>query len=91
MDSGCWPPIGSATRSKFRGPFDVVMSFFYVPNLALAELYLSARRMPRHPVVRISAAIALNAATLFVLVGTYYFLRYYWGPGIVGGLAELTR
>ena len=93
MDYGFWllamHRIGH--RADFRGPFDVVMAFFfYVPNLALAELFLRARRAPGHPVFRISAAMALNVATLFVAVGTYYFARYYWGPGIVNGLVELA-
>jgi hypothetical protein len=89
MDYGFWllaaHRIGH--REDFRGPFDIVMAFFfYVPNLAPAELFLRAPRWPRHLVFRMSAAIALNVATLFVVVGTYYFVRYYWGPGIINGL-----
>ncbi len=86
MDYGFW--LIAAHRlghtSDFHGPFDVVMSFFfYVPNLLLAELFIRAKRMPSHPVFRISTALALNLATCVVVVGTYYFTRYYWGPGIV--------
>lgn len=89
MDYGFW--LLAAHRightEDFRGPFDVVMSFFfYLPNLALAELFVKARRMPAHPFFRTITAIVLNGATLFVVVGTYYFLRYYWGPGIIDGL-----
>ncbi|HUB83017.1 MAG TPA: DUF2306 domain-containing protein [Bryobacteraceae bacterium] len=89
MDYGFWllAAHGLGHTHKFRGPFDIVMAFFfYVPNLALAEWYLRAREIPGHPALRISAAMALNVATLVVLVGTYYFVRYYWGPGIVNGL-----
>ncbi len=32
----------------------------------------------------------LNIATLIIVVGTYYFLRYYWGPGIIDGLTGRT-
>lgn len=71
----------------FRGPFDVIMSFFfYLPNLALVELYLRAQGRPPHTAFRVSAAIVLNAATIVVGVGTYYFLTLYWGPGIIHGL-----
>jgi len=93
MDYGFWllavHRLGH--RGDFHGPFDVVMAFFfYVPNLALAELYLRAPRVRRPLVIRLSAAIALNVATLFVVVGTYYFVRYYWGPGIVNSLMGRT-
>jgi hypothetical protein len=72
---------------NFRGPFDVIMSFFfYLPNLAVAEIFLRARRTPSHPVFRVFAVVVMNIATLVVGVGTYYFVRYYWGPGIVHGL-----
>lgn len=89
MDYGFW--LIAAHRightGNFRGPFDIVMRFFfYVPNLALAELFLRARQMPANPAVRLSTGIVLNAATAFVTVGTYYFLRYYWGPSILHGL-----
>jgi hypothetical protein len=87
MDYGFWllamHRIGH--REDFRGPFDIVMAFFfYLPNLAVAELYLHAGWLRSHTAVRAVSVILLNAATLIVAVGTYYFLRFYWGPGIVG-------
>ena len=89
MDYGFW--LIAAHRlghtSNFRGPFDVVMCFFfYLPNLVLAELFLRSRETRVHPVLRLSTGVVLNAATAFVVVGTYYFLRYYWGPSILHGL-----
>jgi hypothetical protein len=89
MDYGFW--LIAAHRightSNFRGPFDVVMCFFfYLPNLALAELFLRSGRKTIRPVLRLSTGVVLNAATVFVAVGTYYFLRYYWGPSILHGL-----
>jgi hypothetical protein len=69
-------------RGDFRGPFDVVMAFFfYVPNLALAELYLRAPRVRRPLVIRLSAAIALNVATLFVVVRDLLFRPLLLGAG----------
>jgi hypothetical protein len=94
MDYGVW--LTAAHRlghtANFRGPFDVVMAFFfYIPNLALAELLIRSGKSKANPVSRISTAAALNAATLIVVIGTYYFLRYYWGPGILHVLAMNTR
>lgn len=90
MDYGFW--LIAAHRlghtSDFRGPFDAVMSFFfYVPNLLLAEIFLRARRLPAHTVFRLVTATVLNVATIVVVIGTYYFSRYYWGPGILDRLA----
>jgi hypothetical protein len=89
MDYGFW--LIAAHRightPDFRGPFDIVMAFFfYLPNLALAELLLRSRTSRPNSLLRVSALFALNTATLFVVVGTYYFLRYYWGPGIIHAL-----
>ncbi len=89
MDYGFW--LIAAHRlghtPDFRGSFDVVMSFFfYVPNLLLAELFLRARQMPSHSAFRLMTA-TVNLATAIVMIGTYYFSRYYWGPGILDRLA----
>ena len=86
MDYGIWLTAahGIGHTHTFRGPFDMVMSyFFYVPNLALAELFIRAPKIRLHPAWQASSAILLNAATLFIAVGSYYFLRYYWGAAIV--------
>jgi Predicted membrane protein (DUF2306) len=88
MDYGFWliAAHGLGHRPDFRGPFDIVMAFFfYVPNLLLAELFIRARRMPPRSGFRFPAAAVLSLATITVLIGTYYFARYYWGPGILGG------
>lgn len=89
MDYGFWllavHRLGHT--EDFRGPFDVFMSFFfYLPNLAIAELFIRAPRISSHRVFRMAAALALNVATIVVAVGTYYFLRFYWGPGILDAL-----
>jgi hypothetical protein len=96
MDYGLWltltksvsHPHGLGHTHGFRGPFDVVMAFaFYVPNLVIAELFIRARRAPGHPAFHAAAAIVLLAATGLVGIGTYYFVRYYWGPAILTGQA----
>jgi hypothetical protein len=90
MDFGFWLIAMNRLghREDFRGPFDIVMSFFfYVPNLLVAEWFLRARRKSRHPAWQWSASALLMLATLVVAVGSYYFLRYYWGPGILDALA----
>jgi hypothetical protein len=94
MDYGFWLTAGHGRghTHSFRGPFDFVMAFFfYVPNLVLAEILIRFRKWQSQPVLRFLTLIAVNAATLFVLVGTYYFLRYYWGPGILRGFLAQAR
>ncbi len=84
MDYGFWSLIASdAGHTKaFDGPFDVVMAFFfYLPNLALADLFVRAGK-PKAAWLRVPAMLALMGATFFVLLGTYYFTFYYWLPGI---------
>jgi uncharacterized membrane protein len=89
MDYGFWLMVtnGAGHTDGFSGPFDVVMAFFfYLPNLAIAELFIRARQAPGRPGIGLSAALTLNFATFFVALGTYYFTTLYWGPGIVDGL-----
>ena len=88
MDYGFWlyiaapAPIGHLVN--YRGPFDIVMSFFfYLPNLAVAELFLRAGGMLSHRVLRIFTVIVLNAANVLVIVGTYNIVHDYWGPAII--------
>lgn len=88
MEYGFWLPLThhAGHTDSFDGPFDVVMAFFfYVPNLLIAELFIRAMPSNLAPVVKASVAVLLNLATTVVLLGTYYFARYYWGPGILGG------
>ncbi len=56
--------------------------FFYLPNLAIAELFIRARRWQGGPALRLSASAALIVATGFVSLGTYYFTLYAWAPAI---------
>jgi hypothetical protein len=90
MDYGFWLMLtrGAGTRPGFDGSFDVVMMFFfYVPNLVLAELVIRSRDRPWRPLLQAATAGALIFASLFIVVGTYFFTRYAWGPGIAAGLS----
>ncbi len=86
MDYGFWliAAHGYAHTEDFHGMFDVVMAyFFYLPNLLVAEIFLRARGIRASTAVRGVGVVVLTLATLVVAVGTYYFLRFYWGPGIL--------
>lgn len=89
MDYGFWfLTMGKlGHNSGFTGWFDNVMVFFfYIPNLIVAEIALRARRTTERagPLVPAAAAV-LFVAALFVLVATWSFTTGYWGPGIVSG------
>jgi uncharacterized membrane protein len=90
MDYGFWLLLadGAGHTRDFRGPFDMVMAFFFfVPNLLVAEAFIRARRVTAPPVLQLAAAGVLAGATAFLLLGTYYFTCYYWGPAILDRLA----
>jgi hypothetical protein len=92
MDYGFWMMLadGAGHRGDFRGPFDRVMSFFfYLPNLLVVEIFLRARRVSASPVLRLAAATVLVGASAFLLLGTYYFTKIYWGPAILDRLPGL--
>lgn len=86
MDYGFWGLLGHnlGHTHSFDGPFDVVMAFFFfIPNLLVAELIIRARPVAAGSLLLRQAAVALLAgATVFVVIGTYYFTRYHWGPDI---------
>lgn len=90
MDYGFWLLLtdGLGHTRDFRGPFDVVMAFwFYVPNLLVVEAFLRARRRSAGPLVQYAASGILAVATGFLLLGTYFFTKFYWGPAIVDRIA----
>ena len=86
MDYGFWRIVANGlghTRS-FDGPFDIVMVFFfYIPNLLVAEVFIRTRKMHVRPAMRPIAVVLVSAITIFVTVGTYYFVAYHWGPRIL--------
>jgi hypothetical protein len=86
MDYGIWRMLadGAGHTRAFDGPFDVVMAFFfYVPNLIVAEAFIRARQFRAGAATRLTAALLLSGATVFLAVGTYYFTAYHWGPSIL--------
>ncbi len=89
MDYGFWTPLtGGAGHTKtFDGPFDVVMSFFFfLPNLAVAEVFIRKPRLRAGLGIQLVTALVLCSATVFLAVATYYFTRFYWGPDILARL-----
>ncbi|MBB4840710.1 hypothetical protein HNP52_003802 [Sphingomonas kyeonggiensis] len=73
--------------ADFRGGFDMVMDFaFYLPNLAVAEAFIRARRADAAPALRIGAVVALLAASAFILLATWQFTTKMWLPGMATGL-----
>lgn len=90
MDYGFWILLtdGLGHERHFTGPFDYLMAFFfYIPNLVIAEIFISARQYKANSFLKLSASFVLLLATGFLLLGTYYFTLYYWGPAIVKWVA----
>lgn len=90
MEYGFWfLCFGTAGHTAdFRGAFDRVMDFaFYLPNLAVAEAFIRARRDDAAPALRIGAVIALLAASAFILLATWQFATKMWFPGMASGVA----
>lgn len=86
IEYGFWFLIADGTGhlSNFHGPFDAVMAFFfYVPNLAVAELFIRTRRLVGHPAAKIASAAVLAFAAALVILATWNFTRLFWLPGIL--------
>jgi predicted membrane protein DUF2306 len=86
MDYGFWFLLadGAGHLKDFSGPFDKVMAFFfYVPNLLVVEALIRAPRAAMSKGLRWTAAVAFSCATAFLVLGTYFFTKFYWGPAIL--------
>lgn len=79
----CLPCARNQASSRAE-PFRRVHLAFLRACALVVELYLRSRRTGVAPAVRWSASGAMLASAALLAVGTYYFTRYYWGPGIVG-------
>ena len=78
---------GLGHADHFTGPFDRVMAFFfYIPNLLVAEVFIRSRNYKTSSLLNLFSTIMLLLMTTFLLLGTYYFTKFYWGPAIVGWL-----
>jgi hypothetical protein len=85
MDYGFWLLLGAGRghTHDFHGPFDHVMAFFfYLPNLLIVEAFIRAQSAAS-PKIRLAAAGLFAGTTGFLLLGTYYFTKLYWGPAIL--------
>jgi len=72
----------------FSGWFDMVMAFaFYLPNLAVAELFIRARRTSPGSAEQLTTAAVLLAASAFITIATWFFTIRFWGPGMASGLS----
>jgi hypothetical protein len=86
MDYGFWLLLtgGYAHTPDFSGGFDKIMTFFfYLPNLAVAEVFIRSVRQKTSTVVNLFSSFVLLLLTGFLLLGTYYFTKMLWGPAIV--------
>jgi len=73
---------------NFHGPFDAIMAFFfYVPNLAVAEIYLRGASAKAGPVFKLAGALILSVVVGVLMVATYFFATKYWWPAIINGSA----
>jgi hypothetical protein len=93
MEYGFWKVLadGAGHTRDFRGPFDVVMAFFFfIPNLLVVEAFLRAQRRAAPAGLKLLAAGVLAAATGLVLLGSYYFTKRYWGPAILQWLQAVA-
>jgi Predicted membrane protein (DUF2306). len=89
MEYGFWFLLadGAGHLKDFSGPFDQLMAFFfYVPNLLVVEALLRAPRASLPTAARWTVTAVFGGATLFLLLGTYYFTKLYWGPAILARL-----
>lgn len=88
MEYGLWFLLfGRLGHSiEFTGWFDAIMVFFfYLPNLLVAELFIRARRQAPGTAANLGAAAVLLAASAFVVLATWTFTTDYWGPGMISG------
>ena len=91
MEYGAWFLLsgGVGTGPSFTGWVDVIMMFFfYVPNLIVAELFIRARRRDRGVVASFGAAAVLLAASASIVFATWSFTVRSWGPRMMSGITE---
>lgn len=101
MEYAAWHVfLGDLGRGPaFSGWFDAIMVFFfYVPNLIVAELFIRARRTQGGRAgqgaglgVNLGASAVLLAASGFVVLATVLFTTNAWIPGMVSGVVGGPR
>lgn len=86
MEYGLWSLLfgGLGRALGFGGWFDAMMVFFfYVPNLFVAELFIRAVRKSRGTLINLGAIALILIASAFIVVATWAFTASLWGPRIV--------
>jgi len=86
MEYGFWYMLfdGYGSTRELTGPFDIFMDFFfYIPNLIVAEIFIGNIKVFKTNLMKILGSILLFSASLFILLGTYYFTKHLWGPSIM--------
>ena len=86
MEYGFWFLLadGAGHVKDFSGPFDRFMAFFfYIPNLLVVEALIRAPRSSMSTTAQWTITVAFAGATSFLVLGTYFFTRFYWGPAIL--------
>ena len=86
MDYGFWILLtdGWGHQDHFSGPFDQVMAFFfYLPNLLVAEIFIQKIKSKTSLAFNLAGALLLLAINGFLVLGTYFFTKHYWGPAIL--------
>lgn len=85
IEYGFWFMLanGAGHNDSFNGLFDKIMPFFfYLPNLLVAQIFIVGRKNKLTSLATVLSVFGLMIVTGFLLLGTYYFARYYWGPAI---------
>jgi uncharacterized membrane protein len=86
MEHGFWYALSGhyGHTPQFTGGFDKLMSFFfYLPNLAVAEIFIRKARQKTSAVFNYVSAFVLLLLIAFLGVGTYIFTKMLWGPAIM--------
>jgi uncharacterized membrane protein len=86
MDYGFWFLFteGIGHTKNFNGPFDYFMDFwFYLPNLAVAELFIRRKTLSDSLLMRWGSIGTLWIANAFLILATYFFTKRLWGGAIL--------
>jgi len=89
IEYGAWFLLSrfSDHMAEFGDRFDAIMVFFfYVPNLIVAEFVIRAGRQDRTASADLFASALFVAASAFIALVTLMFTAHTWGPGIASGL-----
>lgn len=89
IEYGAWFLLSriSGPMAEFSDWFDAVMVFFfYVPNLIVAEFVIRAGQQNRTASADLLASALFVAASAFIAFVTLMFTAHTWGPKIASGI-----